>query len=601
MLDTSTFFDESFYLAKNLDVFQAIASGQFQSGLDHFSRFGDVERRDPSALFDTSYYLQQNLDVASAVGQGQITGFDHFIQFGQQENRDPTPLFNPTYYLLKNPDVESAVERDELTGLEHFVRFGQYEGRDPSAVFDTLFYLNSNQDVKTAVERQRDQITGIEHFVAYGKFEGRNPSTFFDTSYYLGQNSDVTNALNQGLIRSAIDHFLSYGRQEGRFSIPSFNISNPTGPYAVGTVTLPLIDTSRDEIFTPDPNDKRELVIQIWYPAATNPAEITIPAPYLDAATRQVSAQNLEVPPNLFDLIRPTAVANAAVSPAQTNYPVLIFSHGLLQQRAQNTNEVEDLASHGYVVVGINHTYIAGVTQFPDGRVIPANTSLLPSDPSQIPTALSQAVGVTAGDASFVLSALSGLNTNDPSGRFTGHLDLANAGIFGHSFGGITATAALQFDPRFKAGINMDGPILGSALTTNSINRPYMLMNAQQPYRQSLTGSLFQQFDQRQTVYQNATDDSYNLTILGTEHENFSDRSVLLPIGSIYSPNRFTSPGARDIGVSYLGPINNQRAAQIINNYTLAFFDRYLKGETEPLLAGPSPDFPDVQFASRNT
>ena len=33
----------------------------------------------------------------------------------------------------------------------------------------------------------------------------------------------------------------------------------------------------------------------------------------------------------------------------------------------------EELASHGYVVVGVNHTYESAVTVFADGRVVPMN------------------------------------------------------------------------------------------------------------------------------------------------------------------------------------------------------------------------------------
>jgi hypothetical protein len=38
----------------------------------------------------------------------------------------------------------------------------------------------------------------------------------------------------------------------------------------------------------------------------------------------------------------------------------------------------------------------------------------------------------------------------------------------------------------------------------------------------------------------------------------------------------------------------------IQNVYTLAFFDKHLKGLAAPLLDGPSPDYPEVVFASRH-
>jgi len=596
MLDPSTLFDESFYLATNPDVAQAVTNGNFTSGFDHFNRLGELERRDPSALFDTTYYLDENSDVVAAVERNEVTAFDHFILFGQEEERNPSPLFNPEYYLLKNPDVAAVVERNELTGIEHFVRFGQFAGRDPSALFDTTYYLGNNPDVAAAVERHRDKLTGIEHFVAYGQSEGRDPSTLFDTSYYLGTNSDVTAAVSRGAFASAIDHFLQFGRQEGRASLPAFDLSEPTGPHEVGTVSLPLIAAEREETLTPAPNDKRELLVQIWYPAAAPAAN---PGSYVDPVTAQAIAQSLNLSSDLIGLIRPEAVPAAAISSDQASYPVLLFTHGVGQFRNQNTFQVEELASHGYIVIGINHTYIAGVTAFPDGRVIPFDRSLIPDDVTEFESALSQAIGITAADASFVLDELERLNTNDPDGLFTGRLNLAQAGIFGHSLGGITATVAMQLDNRFRAGINMDGPILGD-LATAPLNQPFMLMNAQEPYRESVVGELVESLDQRQRVYERLENAGYNVTIQGTEHENFSDRSLLLPLSSIYAPEQFAAPGPVDIGVSRIGAIDGRRVSRIINAYTLAFFNQHLKQAEEPLLNGASPNFPEVQFASRS-
>jgi len=596
MLDPSTLFDESFYLATNLDVAQAVTNGNFTSGFDHFNRFGELERRDPSALFDTTFYLDENSDVAAAVERNEVTAFDHFILFGQEEERNPSPLFNPEYYLLKNPDVAAVVERDELTGIEHFVRFGQFAGRDPSALFNTPYYLGNNPDVAAAVERHRDELTGIEHFVAYGQSEGRDPSTLFDTSSYLETNPDVAAAVSSGAFASAIDHFLQFGRQEGRASLAAFDLSEPTGPYEVGTVSLPLVDTAREETLTSDPNDKRELLVQIWYPAAAPAAN---PGSYVDPVTAQAIAQSLNLSPDLIGLIRPEASPTAVISGTQANYPVLLFSHGVGQFRNQNTFQVEELASHGYIVVGISHTYIAGVTAFPDGRVIPFDRSLIPDNVTEFGSALSRAIEVTAADASSVLDELERLNTNDPNGLLTGRLNLTQAGIFGHSLGGITATVAMQLDNRFRAGINMDGPILGD-LATAPINQPFMLMNAQEPYRNSVVGELVESLDQRQSVYERLENAGYNLTIQGTEHENFSDRSLLLPLSSIYAPEQFAAPGAVDIGVSRIGAIDGRRVTRIINAYTRAFFDQHLKNEEQLLLDRASPNFPEVQFASRS-
>lgn len=51
---------------------------------------------------------------------------------------------------------------------------------------------------------------------------------------------------------------------------PVFRFPRPSGPYAIGTVTYHWVDAARPEIFTADPNDHRELMVQVWYPAHAN-------------------------------------------------------------------------------------------------------------------------------------------------------------------------------------------------------------------------------------------------------------------------------------------------------------------------------------------
>jgi len=42
--------------------------------------------------------------------------------------------------------------------------------------------------------------------------------------------------------------------------------------------------------------------------------------------------------------------------------------------------------------------------------------------------------------------------------------------------------------------------------------------------------------------------------------------------------------------------IDPERTGRIVSRYTLAFFDKYLKGIDQPLLDGPSPDIPEVRL-----
>lgn len=241
MLEFNSLFDEKYYLLQNQDVAIAIGQGFFTSGLDHYQRCGQFERRSPSGFFAEDYYLSQNPDVAQAVQAGLFqNGLQHFIGNGQAEGRQSSVFFDPNFYLGFYSDVDTAVANSSLTPLEHFLKNGQFEQRDPISEFYTDTYLAENPDVAQAVQATAataDPLTPIEHFIDYGQYEGRNFGPDFNNSSYLQQNPDVAAAVKPyGL--SPIKHYLQFGKNEGRFSTegPEFNIIDLTQALDLGTI-----------------------------------------------------------------------------------------------------------------------------------------------------------------------------------------------------------------------------------------------------------------------------------------------------------------------------------------------------------------------------
>ncbi|MGW9820234.1 Ca2+-binding RTX toxin-like protein [Methylorubrum extorquens] len=119
-------FDAEFYLLGNLDVAEAaIAAGgdSFAFALNHYSRYGIAEGRDPNAVFDTDGYLDAYADVQTA----GINPLTHYIQYGAREGRDPSIDFDTTAYLAANQDVQAA----GLNPMLHYLQYGLYEGRLP--------------------------------------------------------------------------------------------------------------------------------------------------------------------------------------------------------------------------------------------------------------------------------------------------------------------------------------------------------------------------------------------------------------------------------------------------------------------------------------
>ncbi len=389
-------------------------------------------------------------------------------------------------------------------------------------------------------------------------------------------------------------------------TIPSLPLPALRGPYQVGKTSYDFVDPSRQEIYSTNTTDKRELMVYVWYPSSAVPG--AAPAPYLEDALVPALAtqfqQSGDSPDlaNVFPSVQTHASLKTPVSTAQSSYPVLLFSPGFGGLPEYYTSLASELASHGYIVASISHTYDASVTAFPDGRIVQQAPKLAAEsslDQASVNRLDQEDVNIRAADARFVLNKLEQLNANDPQSLFTGHLDLNRVGIFGHSLGGNTVVQAMLLDSRFKAGLDLDGnrllnaTLLGRWLVVNSHNnnslyRPLMLINADIwfiPVQQLILSLKLK-------------GDIYNLSIQGTQHVDFDpDISVIVQELSAYSPqlaNQFSG-----IFDGLFGPIDANRGAKIIDDYTLAFFDKYLNYQNSPLLNGPASNYPEVQFDSR--
>src|SRR5262245_49324243 len=140
--------------------------------------------------------------------------------------------------------------------------------------------------------------------------------------------------------------------------LPVFRLPDPTGAHSVGTVTLHLVDLSRQEPHCAPPGH-RELMIQVWYPAQTSGPGVAYCAP----AETSLKKQQLT-------LVRTHAVRGAAVASGRRQYPVVICAPSWTGRKNQNTVQAEEMASHGFIVVGVDHPYGTELTRFPDGRVV---------------------------------------------------------------------------------------------------------------------------------------------------------------------------------------------------------------------------------------
>jgi dienelactone hydrolase len=321
-------------------------------------------------------------------------------------------------------------------------------------------------------------------------------------------------------------------------------------------------------------------MLQVWYPA--NPDTDTPRAPWMNDApifAREI-ASYLDLPVFFLDhleLVKTPAYQNAQLELSSSAYPVIIFSHGWNGFAAQNTGQALELASRGYVVAAVQHTYGAIVTVFPDGEIAYNNPNALPDD---VPEAAYELAARTlaeqwAGDISFALDFLEEEST-DPASPFFTAIDLNAVGVFGHSTGGGAAIQFCGIDSRCKAALGMDPfmtPVTEQVLE-NGVSQPAFFMFSQGwvDNTDSKNNRLFKQF------YENGDPATRVIGIQGTTHYDFSDLPMLSPI-------------APRLGLK--GPLNGERVIEITNAYLIDFFDLTLKGQPTDLFDGPSK-YPEV-------
>ncbi len=352
----------------------------------------------------------------------------------------------------------------------------------------------------------------------------------------------------------------------------------PSGPYAVGRTSFDWIDQSRMDSLAPRPGIKRELMVWIWYPAIKGPARSApyLPEPLL-SADRKLFVNGAITPLLIHDpaLVRSSSLKQPPVAGSDARYPVILFKSGFGALALNYSAFAEDLASRGYVVVGMDAPYSAGVVAFPDGRIITRSAAGSPSTsgPRQ---PLDRLALIWAADSSFVLDRLKVANET-VGNLLAGHLDLTSVGIVGHSFGGASAAQFCARDTRCKAGVDLDGRLFGTS-SARPIRAPFMFLltdHSGEPDRQRILSEI-------QQVYDHLPPGRFAATIRGARHFNVSDMAFL------------RRPVFLSRAVGAIGPLDRRRALKIVEDYVAAFFDTHLKGQNSIVLQGRSP-YPEVQ------
>ena len=416
--------------------------------------------------------------------------------------------------------------------------------------------------------------------------EGLETGTFHGIFYGIiligkwdNQDTGETNRIT-GLLHLNETHFSAslISPKSGMIYISGLHeasfLPNLTGSYGVGVKSLHLIDINRPENFTTDPNDTRQMMIQLWYPIEKTTTS-GIKTDYMDYPSFQWLKNRspvplFTIPNNAYQFVRPHGHNQTNI--AQGVFPVVIFSPGYDGVYQIYTSFIEDLVSHGFVVASINHPYVSGITVFPDGRTVgPAE---VPSDPEERSEFFNMSLRIIVEDAKFVLDKITQMNATDPD--FSGSFDLSKVGIYGHSFGGANTAVCCYEDERFRAGLTLDGVFYQQFIPGN-IDVPVLFIFAEARLADDSTIMY---------MWNHTTNDTFKMNISGSTHYAFTDVGILLSHLVPLIPPKLL----------LFGSIAPKRMVNITRTYVTVFFEVYLKGEPIEKLLNLSSLFEEVQI-----
>ncbi|KAH6609060.1 paf acetylhydrolase family [Trichoderma cornu-damae] len=354
-------------------------------------------------------------------------------------------------------------------------------------------------------------------------------------------------------------------------------VPGPTGPYAVAMKEQPLTDASRaDPLDATGKSKTRRLLVSLYLPVDKSrrscPA-VTVPymTPPVAASYGQQAAQ-VGLPDTFYDQFLMEFCNLKKLSPCgqasnkDKKYPLILFDPGFGESRLVYSAMARSLASHGYVVVAVDHPFDAPAVQFPDGTVIEG----VDLDSSEL-SVLQKVLKVRTDDITFVIGQLENQTIMKPLlADFPGAVDYTKIAIWGHSFGGATAASVTHADKRVLGGLDLDGMLVDPILSTN-ITKPFILAGRKGHDAEDPTWNQF---------WPHLKGERMEIAIADTQHGAFKDNLMLLSTVNV--------PAVVKQAIQEgLGSIDPHQLDRDLNGILTAYFDLLFYGNKQPLQVIP--------------
>ncbi|KAF5591690.1 platelet-activating factor acetylhydrolase [Fusarium pseudocircinatum] len=349
-------------------------------------------------------------------------------------------------------------------------------------------------------------------------------------------------------------------------------VPSPPGPYDVVIKNFELIDTNRIDTFAPNPNTKRRLMVSAYLPIDAQYGCKNEVVPYVPALTAKAYgkvAGTLGLPDNIVKDFEMKVCNISSAKPKRFHkpkkeYPVALFSPGYQGSRLVYGAMARSLASLGYIILTLDHTYEAFVVEFPDGTAAPAAEF-----PDNMNSTYRQ-LEVRTQDESFVISQLCNHTlVEQVFGDFPGTFDPHKVAVYGHSFGGSTAAVTAQRDRRVIGGLNFDGPMYGSVVEQGLKRTPYILVGTNMSSDPVPGWNAF---------YEKIDAPKMEMVVKHTRHYAFTDVPLLL--------TEFKIPPKSEAMVhEVFGSLGGRKVEKAANEIMVGFLDLVYKKNANKLKA----------------
>jgi dienelactone hydrolase len=315
-------------------------------------------------------------------------------------------------------------------------------------------------------------------------------------------------------------------------AFPQHKSPKVTGDYQVTTATYTYVDKNRIEEFT-NKGDNRFVNVEFWYP------------------------ENVD-----------------------GKYPLLVFSHGASGIKTSNTSTYTELASHGYVVVSIDHPYHSFFTASEDGTkaFINSDYNLEVSNANkdgiytkeELFGLIQKWMKLRTDDMNFVIDTILTKAQND-KGLVYSLIDPEKIGVFGHSMGGAASVWLGKERKDIRAVVNIDAPFFSELIYKKEID-DYVASDEAftTPLLNIYSDDVWDQLETNSTYVANKTNNeqfknAFTVHIKGAKHLSLTDLPLFSPI-------------LANILQGGTAGIDNYYSIETTNELIVKFFDYQLKG-----------------------